>query len=714
MVSIRIYKDITQGKLKVDEETGKVKISTAHKTLPKRKGERGLLNQAKKKIDAFVNWQLAWDNLMDKLSALDKASKPYESDLSKIGDKVHYARMKNMANLGKTLTMVQIKFVEAYEAVSKRDILKITQKLREEIDLGEFKNSEGSKVKLVLNKEQIIKKVMQLDDPSLELTFKEGMLYTEEIENALRKALSKKDLAWIKGQREVYDYMWKRINPVFEKMYGIHFPHNPFYSGTIRRDIKDLDIPEATLLSQDLMRYQSILNPSLKTRSKTLQSLVYDEATNSLMNYVMQMEHFVNWAETLQDLRRTFGDKRIKTVIRELYGQDILTKINGFLDDMTRDGVDRAKVIAPLDSIRFNFARSVLTKPLKGVIMIQKIWEDLFNSSEAEGLSIASKEDVEQIIGILIADKIDPQAFLSNLETLLLGGMPSINDFFEVREKKEHKPTESVSHFTFIENRPPGMPLWFLAAYPDIMVWLTKQEKKYIKSHNRDYDGWGVKMSKLFGIKIEDGQLNENQIMDSKGKTRPKYLKNLVQSYKDVTEKALETAVKNIENDVYLGDEILKVFGSENNCTFIAENTTKFYLELSRNYAGRFNDESSLLATAGILDARFYIFIQKIINPMEILSIAKKPSEAGKESLINFIIDLEVKLFKVDEPNMNLNDIKDVCEEQRQNIEKAIQKVKDEYTSEPRFASEVAAFMNSTTFKPYRKMLGIKNKFLFF
>lgn len=345
--------------------------------------------------------------------------------------------------------------------------------------------------------------------------------------------------------------------------------------------------------------------------------------------------------------------------------------------------------------------------------MIHKIWEDLFNSSETEGLSMGSREDVDQIIDIFIADKIDPQVFLSNLEALLREGLPSINDLFGVGEKKKHKPTESVSRFTSIVNRPLSIPLWFLAAYPDVMVWLDEQEKKYIKSHNRDYDGWGVKMAKLFGMSIDDGPLNENQIMDSKGKTRPKYLEKLIQSYKDVTEKALETAVKNIENDIYLSDEFLKAFGTENNSTFIAENTTKYYLELSRNYGGRFNDESSLLATAGILDARVYIFIEQSIQPSEIIKLAKK-SISSNDPLLAFIIGLEIKLFKVDTTNIDIDNIKGVCEGQRQNIKKAIQKVKDEYTSEPLFASEVAAFMNSSKFKPYRKMMGIKNKFLFF
>lgn len=692
---------------------GKVKISTTYKTLSQKKWGKGLKNRAKKMIDEIINWQLDWDSLLDKLSALHKTSKPFQSPLSKIGDRVHYARLANMAALEKSLNLTQIKFVEAFEATSKKELMKFCQNLREEVNLGTFKNSEGDSVHLVLNKEQIIKKYAQLNDPTLKSHF-EGMLYTKEIEDAIKGALSEKEIAWVNKGKEIYKYMHGRIDPVFMDLFGIHFPDIIDYSGYAQTAYKDTDIPDEGLLIQNVQKRASILNPSLKSRTKSKAPLAYDEYTPSLMNYILQMEHFIAWAKPLNDLRSIFGDKRVKAVTSELFGKDILAKINDFLDDMTRDGVNKAKFIAPLDSIRFNFARSVLIKPLKGVIMIRKIWEDLFDSSEAEGLSIATKKDVEQIIGILIADKIDPQAFLSNLETLLLGGLPSINDFFGVGEKKKHKPTESVSHFTFIENRTPGIPLWFFAAYPDVMVWLNEQEKKYIKSHNRDYDGWGVKMAKLFGINIEDGKLNENQIMDSKGQPRPKYLKNLVQSYKDETEKALETAVKNIENDLYLSDEFLKVFGSESNYTFVAENTTKYYLELAKNHGGRFNDESSLLATAGILDAQFYIFIQQKINPMEILYIAKKSLGSGKESLINFIIDLEVKLFKVDTPNMDLNDIKDACEGQRQNIERALQKVKDEYASEPRFASDVAAFMNSAKFKPYRKMLGIKNKFLFF
>lgn len=349
--------------------------------------------------------------------------------------------------------------------------------------------------------------------------------------------------------------------------------------------------------------------------------------------------------------------------------------------------------------------------------MIQKLWKDLFDSSEAEGLSIASKEDVEQIIDMLIADKIDPQIFISNLEASLRGGMPSFNDFFRVGEKKEYKPTESVSRFTRIIDRPLGAPLWFLAGYRDVMLWVNEQQEKYLKSHNRDYDGWEIEMTKLLGIDIEDKNVDENQITNSEGKLRPKYHKNLVRHYKDAMDKKLEVSVnENSENDIYLGAEFLNMIGAESNFTLIAENTAKYYLELTKNYRNRFKDEASLLATAGILDALVYVFMDQTINPQEIIDIAQKSvlsNSSKEEALIDFIIKLEVKLFKIDSPDMDISEIENTCIGQKEAIVKAIQKTKEEHTSEPRFALDVANFMNSPKFKSYRKMLGIKGKFLF-
>jgi len=357
---------------------------------------------------------------------------------------------------------------------------------------------------------------------------------------------------------------------------------------------------------------------------------------------------------------------------------------------------------------------------------MHKFWKNTFDEEGWELLE-ATKEEVEQIIDIFIGDKIDPQVLLSNLEALSQADTPrrSIDikpcsnieallqadtPYFKKTDKSvksascsilnSPKTQGGISFWSFV-NRPRAIPLWFLAAYPDIMLWWDEWQEK----HHCNSDDEMTEFMELFGMKVGDSL---EDFINNKGKTPPKYLKNLIQSYKEITGKALETTVKNLEDDLYAGAEFLKMLGSESNSTFIAENTTKYYLELSKNYSDRFGSDASLLATAGILDAQGYIFIQQKINPQEIINMASTSIETKNDPLVEFIINLEIKLFGVDNPNMDIGDIKGVCEEQRPNIEKAIQKVKDDYISEPHFASNTNGLMQSHQFKSLRELIGIK------
>jgi len=155
--------------------------------------------------------------------------------------------------------------------------------------------------------------------------------------------------------------------------------------------------------------------------------------------------------------------------------------------------------------------------------------------------------------------------------------------------------------------------------------------------------------------------------------------------------------------------EFLKRFWASDNFTFIAANTTKYYLELTRNYSNRFNDEASLMATAGLLDAQTYVFIERTINLSTILDMAKEAALLGEDALVDFITRLEIKIFGVDNPNIGYSDIVMACIGQKENIANAIQRTKKEYVSEPIFALAVSNFMNSSEFESYRQMLGVKD-----
>ncbi|MCJ7790537.1 MAG: hypothetical protein MUP69_10270 [Candidatus Atribacteria bacterium] len=366
----KALKVITGKNIELDEN-GNAKIGTAYKTLPTNRWDRGLINQAKKMIDAIINWQVGGDSLMDKLGALDKTSKPYDSDLSKLWNKdISEPKTSEIIGRNEDIQKLQKGFRDAYNLPKKKDILNKTTENKKEIDLGTFKNSEGDKLPpFIKNKEQLIKKYMQLEDPTLKDTFDKGMLYTEEIKNAIRKAITPEDLKYIDTIKEVYQNVWEKVNPVYGERYGVDFPNNPNYSGRILREVNDINKSESDLLIDNLMDYASILNPSLKARTKSNQTLKYDEATPALLKYITQMEHFIAFAKPLQEVNGVFKDSRVKAIIKSNYGNNIYNKIDGFIKDITNDAIDKGKIVHWLDAIRYNFTRSVLAKPMVGVKM---------------------------------------------------------------------------------------------------------------------------------------------------------------------------------------------------------------------------------------------------------------------------------------------------------------------------------------------------------
>ncbi len=180
----------------------------------------------------------------------------------------------------------------------------------------------------------------------------------------------------------------------------------------------------------------------------------------------------------------------------------------------------------------------------------------------------------------------------------------------------------------------------------------------------------------------------------------------------------------------------------KSNFARIAENTTKYYLELKTNYGSRFSDEICLLATAGVLDAQNYIFIEHSIEIDSIIDMARKAvsqkeqeltnyrglkvqetlssykaftklftesNELEQDPLFNFIFSLEVALFAVDNPRFSSSDIELACFKKATTISNAIRKTKEKYRGEAQFGLVVTTFMESPEFRQVRKQLGIKD-----
>ena len=154
------------------------------------------------------------------------------------------------------------------------------------------------------------------------------------------------------------------------------------------------------------------------------------------------------------------------------------------------------------------------------------------------------------------------------------------------------------------------------------------------------------------------------------------------------------------------------------------------------------------MATAGVLDAQAYIFVEGSIKVDAMLSIArgvlsegemseesldfyyyrlmaweewrkgktskdlilgKDNTELEDDPLFGFIFSLEVELFKVDTPHSPPSEIASACYSKANTIFKAIKKTKAKYTSEILFSKATTNFMESHELEPIRVQLGIRN-----
>ena len=337
--------------------------------------------------------------------------------------------------------------------------------------------------------------------------------------------------------------------------------------------------------------------------------------------------------------------------------------------------------------------------------MIEKIWKDIIASDESD-MPLVCKDEVEEVISIMIEKKIDPLKFGGNLQTIITGGMSSVSEFFDFESAERFPTTASINHFKYPENRPSIAPLWLMAGFPDVMKWYQDILKSMIDPSALD-DGIINRTAILYGITVEEAQnITEGELLNDKGQIRARYYRNIINRYKDETGIDYEVAVgKGSPNDIYLGTDILNALGEESNFTLIANKTIKYYLELKKNYSRCLPDESALLSIAGIIDASYYIFVTKQIKPEEIIAIAQQTKNSS-DRILMFIILFESLLFSVESPEISYVEVMKTCDGQSKSIKSVIEKTIASYICDSKIAQDVHLFMNNPQLSRIRKGAG--------
>jgi len=134
--------------------------------------------------------------------------------------------------------------------------------------------------------------------------------------------------------------------------------------------------------------------------------------------------------------------------------------------------------------------------------------------------------------------------------------------------------------------------------------------------------------------------------------------------------------------------------------------TTIYYLEIEKNYRDLFKDKVLLLATAGVLDAFRYIFVDEKISISEVIDIAKA-SVKQDNNLADFITSLTIKIFQVYNPE-NALAAKHACLGEKMQTIADVKQIRERYKTDPCIVKEVKTFMESPDFSVMRNELGIR------
>ena len=141
--------------------------------------------------------------------------------------------------------------------------------------------------------------------------------------------------------------------------------------------------------------------------------------------------------------------------------------------------------------------------------------------------------------------------------------------------------------------------------------------------------------------------------------------------------------------------------------TSVAEDITKYYMELKRNYFDRFDDEATLLTSTGLKEAQSHL--EQNMSLEQIFNIARKSVPANEGALVDFIINFEIKLFQIEASEFSISEVTEACFEKKRDIESVVQKTRSEYLHETDIASNTSKFMISYPFQKYRIALGIND-----
>ena len=118
-------------------------------------------------------------------------------------------------------------------------------------------------------------------------------------------------------------------------------PWNQFYAGRIYRDGDKADIKEVDpLMLNGMSKFNQTIGPaSTKSRVDNSTPISYMDGTDTMMNYISDMEWFAAFGESIRDISKIFSNNDIKKSIELNHSPDMLKLINSSINKIAAKGL---------------------------------------------------------------------------------------------------------------------------------------------------------------------------------------------------------------------------------------------------------------------------------------------------------------------------------------------------------------------------------------
>lgn len=332
-------------------------------------------NAVKKFKRNFFATGETFKGLMEMLSQNDK-QKSLVGMFDEAAVRENYFRMEE-----RWQKRVSTRMMEALDTIlpgktRKQKIKALERKLGQDTDKkvwGDYTNADGQVEEMVATRGELRKLWMEFQAGKVDDTIKEshrqGNKYTYKgdaaagmsTEELLESTLSKEDIAIASAQFEIYEDIYQNLlNPYWRKQYKTDLPKAEMYSPIARQDF---DIGDSKSLLEHFMAEGGVKPSSAIKRVKSYKPIALMDDMSVLSRHLEKIVRFVAYDEFDRHTRSVFNNGKIRTLIKNKYGTDVL----GFVDRHRHD-ITTGRALFADNAWRFmdTFRRKISTAYIGG------------------------------------------------------------------------------------------------------------------------------------------------------------------------------------------------------------------------------------------------------------------------------------------------------------------------------------------------------------